>query len=48
MKWVRHVARMRGVINADEILVGKYEGKRPLERPIHRRKYNIIMILKET
>jgi hypothetical protein len=33
MRWAGHVARMRAVTNAYEILVGKPEGKRPLGRP---------------
>jgi hypothetical protein len=33
MRWAGHVARMREKRNAYRILVGKPEGKRPLERP---------------
>jgi len=31
MRWVEHVARMRAIRNAYKILVGRSEGKRPLE-----------------
>ena len=47
MRWVGHVERMgqrRGVYT---VLVGKPEGKRPLERPRHRWEYNIKMDLQE-
>jgi hypothetical protein len=43
MKWARHVARMGENRNEYRILVGKPEGKRPLERPRRRRKNNIKM-----
>jgi hypothetical protein len=33
MRWAVHVARMGGKRNSYRILVGKPEGKRPLERP---------------
>jgi hypothetical protein len=33
MRWAGHVARMREKRNAYRLLVGKPEGKRPLERP---------------
>jgi hypothetical protein len=33
MRWAKHVARMRQVRNAYNILVEKPEGKRPLGRP---------------
>jgi hypothetical protein len=33
MRWAGHVARMRGGRNVYRVLVGKLEGKRPLERP---------------
>jgi hypothetical protein len=36
MRWTAHVARMTEKRNAYMILVGKPEGKRPLERPRHR------------
>jgi len=32
MRWAGHVARMGNMRNAYKILVGKPEGKRPLER----------------
>jgi hypothetical protein len=35
MRWKRHVARMGEKRNAYRILVGKPEGKTPLERPRH-------------
>jgi len=47
MRWAGHVAYMgkrRGVFR---ILVGKPEGKRPLGRPRHRQKDNIMMDLQE-
>jgi hypothetical protein len=36
MRWAEHVARMGDMRNADNILVRKSEGKRPLGRPRHR------------
>jgi hypothetical protein len=36
MKWAGHVARMGEKRNAYELLVGKLEGKRPLDRPRRR------------
>jgi hypothetical protein len=33
MRWARHVARMGEGRNVYRVLVGKPEGKRPLERP---------------
>jgi hypothetical protein len=33
MRWVGHVARMGEEINVYRVLIGKTEGKRPLERP---------------
>jgi hypothetical protein len=33
LRWAVHVARMGEMKNAYEILVGKPEGKEPLERP---------------
>jgi hypothetical protein len=41
MRWLGHVARMGTIRNAYEILIGKPEGKRPLERPRHRWEDNI-------
>jgi hypothetical protein len=46
MRWAGHVARM-GEKNACRILVGKPEGKRPLERPRRRWEDNIRMDLRE-
>jgi hypothetical protein len=43
----RHVAQMRDKRNACRILVGKPEGKRPLERPRRRWLDNIKMDLRE-
>jgi hypothetical protein len=36
MRWAGHVARMREVSGAYNILVGRPEGRRPLGRPRHR------------
>jgi hypothetical protein len=36
IKWVGHVARTGEKRNAYRLLVGKPEGKSPLERPRHR------------
>jgi hypothetical protein len=36
MRWAGHVARMGEGRNVYKVLVGKPEGKRPLERPRHR------------
>jgi hypothetical protein len=36
MRWAGHVARMEEERNVYKVLVGKTEGKRPLERPRHR------------
>jgi hypothetical protein len=35
MSWVGHTACMGAMRNAYKILVGKSEGKRPLQRPMH-------------
>jgi hypothetical protein len=45
MRLAGHVTRMGEKRNARRILVGRPEGKRPLERPRHRSVGNIIMIL---
>jgi hypothetical protein len=45
MKWAGHVTRMGEKRNAYRLLVGKPEGKRPLERPRHRWVNNIKMDL---
>jgi hypothetical protein len=47
MKWVGHVKRMGKKMNANSILVGKSEAKRPLGRYRHRREDNIKMDLRE-
>jgi hypothetical protein len=47
MRWAGHVARMGETRNADRILVGKPEGKRPLGRPRRRWVDNIKMDLTE-
>jgi hypothetical protein len=36
MRWASHVARMGEKKNANRLLMGKPEGKRPLGRPRHR------------
>jgi len=47
MRWVRHVACMGWERGVCRVLVGKPEGKRPLERPRHRWVDNIRMDLQE-
>jgi hypothetical protein len=47
MRWAKHVARMGAKMNAYRILVGKPEGKRPLERPRRRYVDNLKMDLRE-
>jgi hypothetical protein len=47
MRWAGHVARMGEKRNAYRMLVGKPEGKRPLERPRRRWEDNIRMDLRE-
>jgi hypothetical protein len=47
MRWGGHVARMGEKTNANGLLVGKPEGKRPLGRPRHRWMDNIKMNLRE-
>jgi hypothetical protein len=46
MRWAGHVARMGEKRNAYRILVGKPEGKRPLERPRRRWVENIKLDLR--
>jgi hypothetical protein len=41
MRWVRHVARIGEGRGVYRVLVGRPEGKRPLERPRRRRDNNI-------
>jgi hypothetical protein len=47
MRWAGHVARMGEKRNANRLLVGKPEGKRPLGRPTRRWVDNIRMDLGE-
>jgi hypothetical protein len=47
MRWVGHVAHMGEEKNMYKVLLGKPEGKRPLERPKHRREYGMRMDLRE-
>jgi hypothetical protein len=47
MRWAEHVARMGEGRNLYRVLVGKPEGKRPLERPRRRWNNGIRMYLRE-
>jgi len=47
MRWAGHVAHMGERRGIYRVLVGKPEGKRPLERPRHRWEDNIKMDLQE-
>ena len=47
MRWAGHVARMGERRDVYKVLVGKSEGKRPLERPWCRWEDNIKMDLQE-
>jgi hypothetical protein len=47
MRWEEHVARMGEVRGAYDILVGRPEGRRPLERPRRRWEDNIKMDFRE-
>ena len=47
MKWTGHVACMEQSRNSCRILVGKPEGKRPLEKSRHRSEVNNKMDLRE-
>jgi hypothetical protein len=47
MSWAGHVARIGEGRNAYRVLVGKPEGKRPLERPRHRWEDGLKMDLRE-
>jgi hypothetical protein len=47
MKWVVHVARLGERRGAYRVLVGKPEGKRPFERPMHRQEVDIKIDLQE-
>jgi hypothetical protein len=46
-RWAGHVARMGEGRNVYRVLVGKTEGKRPLERPRHRWEDRLKMDLRE-
>jgi hypothetical protein len=48
MRWAGHVACMGDGRNLHRFLVGKPEGKRPLERPRRRWEDGIKMTLRET
>jgi len=47
MRWVRHVAHMGERRGLYRVLVGKPEGKRPLERPRRRRKITLKWIFRK-
>jgi len=47
MRWEGHVVRMGERRSAYRVLVGKPEGKRPLQRPRFRREDNITMDFQE-
>ena len=47
MSWAGHVARMVEGRGVHRVLVGKPEGKKPLERTRHRWEHNIKMDLQE-
>jgi hypothetical protein len=47
MRWAGHMAGMGGGRNVYRLLVGKPEGKRPLERPRHRWEDGIKMDIRE-
>jgi len=47
MRWAGHVARMGEGRDVYRVLVGKPEGRRPLDRPRHRWKDNIKIDLQE-
>jgi hypothetical protein len=47
MRWADYVARMAEKRNAYRLLVGKPEGKRPLERPRRRWVDNVLLDLGE-
>jgi len=48
LRGVGHVTRVEEMRNAYNLVVGKPQGKRPLERPRQKREDNIKMALKET
>ena len=47
LRWARHVSRMEQSRSAYRVLVGKPEGKRPIERPRGTWEDNIKMDLRE-
>jgi hypothetical protein len=47
MRWTGHVTRMRVIMKAYRLLVGKPEGKRPLGRPRRKWVENIKMNLRK-
>jgi hypothetical protein len=47
IRWAGHVACKGQRTGAYRVLVGKPEGKRPLQRPRHRWEYNIKMCIQE-
>jgi hypothetical protein len=47
MRWAGHVARVGGERKLYKVLVGKLEGRRPLERPRHRWEDGIRMDLRQ-
>jgi hypothetical protein len=47
MRWAGHVARIGEEKNVYRVLMGKPEGKRPLERPRHRWEDGIRMDVRE-
>jgi hypothetical protein len=47
MRWAGNVACMERENVHNRVLMGKPEGKRPLERPRHKWEYNIKMYLQE-
>ena len=47
LRWARHVARMEKSRKSFRVLVGKLEGRRPLERPRRRWKDNNKLDLRE-
>jgi hypothetical protein len=47
MRWAKHVALMREERNVYKVLIGKPEGKRPLEKPRRRWEFGIRMDLRE-
>jgi hypothetical protein len=47
IRWVGHLAQIGETTSACRVLVGTYEGKKPLRRPRHKWEDNIKMYLKE-